>query len=180
MLKIGERPRNRVSAGRYKLGTVQPLVGERWPLGDPQISAKPALHHIHHIHQVKEERGERVPACSLGGLSLFSVSPHARLVNLVSVVKCFHSRDLMSGEPLTIWIPAGDRELIADGLSWRNRTRLAQSGCQRYGAIRVRIHPGMPFGFPSETVFGFAGILNRSSTLCDLNDRRGSPARSRR
>jgi hypothetical protein len=23
----------------------------------------------------------------------------------------------------------------------------------------VRVHPGMPFGFPSETVFGFAGIL---------------------
>ena len=24
----------------------------------------------------------------------------------------------------------------------------------------VRVHPGMPFGFPSETAFGFAGILN--------------------
>ena len=23
----------------------------------------------------------------------------------------------------------------------------------------VRVHPGMPFGFPSETAFGFAGIL---------------------
>ena len=25
----------------------------------------------------------------------------------------------------------------------------------------VRVHPGMPFGFPSETAFGFAGILRR-------------------
>jgi len=23
----------------------------------------------------------------------------------------------------------------------------------------VRVHPGMPFGFPSESAFGFAGIL---------------------
>src|SRR5439155_7083351 len=28
----------------------------------------------------------------------------------------------------------------------------------------VRVHPGMPFGFPSETAFGFAGILIFNST----------------
>src|SRR6266403_2197214 len=27
----------------------------------------------------------------------------------------------------------------------------------------VRVHPGMPFGFPSETAFGFAGILKSST-----------------
>jgi len=26
----------------------------------------------------------------------------------------------------------------------------------------VRVHPGMPFGFPSESAFGFAGILTCS------------------
>jgi hypothetical protein len=28
----------------------------------------------------------------------------------------------------------------------------------------VRVHPGMPFGFPSESAFGFAGILNLISS----------------
>src|SRR5436305_3098408 len=28
----------------------------------------------------------------------------------------------------------------------------------------VRVHPGMPVGFPSETAFGFAGILIFNST----------------
>jgi hypothetical protein len=27
----------------------------------------------------------------------------------------------------------------------------------------VRVHPGMPFGFPSESAFGFAGILNQTT-----------------
>jgi hypothetical protein len=27
----------------------------------------------------------------------------------------------------------------------------------------VRVHPGMPFGFPPETAFGFAGILSHIS-----------------
>ena len=29
----------------------------------------------------------------------------------------------------------------------------------------VRVHPGMPFGFPSESAFGFAGILNLDRSL---------------
>ena len=36
----------------------------------------------------------------------------------------------------------------------------------------VRVHPGMSFGFPSETAFGFAGILICSSPLILFDTRR--------
>jgi hypothetical protein len=42
----------------------------------------------------------------------------------------------------------------------------------------VRVHPGMPFGFPSELAFGFAGILKwRSFSVLKTNNAAPSPQR---
>jgi hypothetical protein len=38
----------------------------------------------------------------------------------------------------------------------------------------VRVHPGMPFGFPSETAFGCAGILRRGLQDRDTGRKRVS------
>ena len=39
----------------------------------------------------------------------------------------------------------------------------------------VRVHPGMPFGFPSETAFGFAGILSPAGRSTRRKRSRGFP-----
>src|SRR5215472_5893558 len=45
---------------------------------------------------------------------------------------------------------------------------LAPAFFLRYASLcfeGIRVHPGMPFGFPSETTFGFAGILSPCGRL---------------
>src|SRR5713101_7213427 len=45
----------------------------------------------------------------------------------------------------------------------------------------VRVHPGMPFGFPSETAFGFAGIsfvARNAKTLSGVTRRRKTVGRA--